>query len=105
MNDAISKYGVCYDLHRSPYWVEVSGLKFHFSTLAHAQKFEREVTAKQEWLTDSMCRRFHFVVDCDRLAALQLYERIEGRGFLVTLPNGEVIKDKSLMQCVFEVRC
>lgn len=105
MDSGISRYGVVYDLAKSPFQVECAGMTFSFSNLAHAQKFERDVAIKQEWLTDSMSRRFHFVVDCDKLAALQLYERIEGRGFMVELPDGSIVRDKSLLACTFDVRC
>lgn len=104
MDSGISKYGVVYDLAKSPFRVECAGMAFTFSNLAHAQKFERDVATKQEWLSDSMSRRFHFAVNCDKLAALQLYERIEGRGFMVELPSGEVVRDKAFLSCSFDVR-
>lgn len=105
MNESgISRYGVVYDLSKSPFRVECAGMVFAFSNIAHAQKFERDVATKQEWLSDSMGRRFHFCVDCSKLAALQLYERIEGRGFMVELPDGSIVRDKSLLSCAFDVR-
>ena len=75
------KSPISYNLNS--YKAEFNGYTFYFSTPKHAEKFEREVDARVAWLTDSLCRRFHLWVQCDMLAAVQLYMMIEGRGFKV----------------------
>lgn len=74
-------YGVCYDLPDSPYAVRCGVWSFHFSTQRNARNFNDKVSGRREWLTDSLTRRFHYVVTADVLAIFQLYEQIEKRGF------------------------
>lgn len=79
----ISKNGVSYNLATAPYTSYRRGYVFHFSTLPHLQKFEAQAQGREEWLCDSLSRRFHFWVDACVLALFQLYVQIEGRGFYV----------------------
>lgn len=85
----LTKYGVCYNLHDTPYSVEYSGYKFYFSTYSNEKKFVQKARIKEEWLTDSLSRRFHFVVDASLIAIFQLYNQIENRGFYVVNVFGE----------------
>lgn len=79
----ISRYGVCYDLKSSPFTCESCNFVFFFSTRAHMERFERERQAEADWLCDSLGRRFKVRVRADRLAVLNLYRKVETRGFYV----------------------
>ena len=86
----ISPNGVAYDVGDSPYSCFRNGLQFKFSSARHLEKFMTEVRIREEWLTDSMSRRFKVRVECAVLADLQLYMQIEKRGFYIYDENEEV---------------
>lgn len=81
--------GVIYDVEHSPYTSTRLGVLYRFSSAVHRDKFEREVVKREEWLCDSLSRRFHVKVDARVLAGLQLYQQIEKRGYSITdIENG-----------------
>lgn len=84
----ISKNGVCYDLPDSPYKYEWRGMVFFFSTEHHRAKFIREIRAREEWLDDSLSRRFRVTVHLPILADIQLYSQVETRGFYIQTDGG-----------------
>lgn len=82
-NASQQKSPVCYDLEESHYKAYHFGYMFHFSTVAHRDKFLLSCKNKVDWLNDSMSRRFHVPCSFARLALVQLYMQIEGRGFYI----------------------
>ena len=78
------KSPVCYNLDETDWEAVVDTYRFAFSTMAHRDKFLNEVDKKIQWLNHSMTKRFHLPCMFNRLAMIQLYMQIEGRGFLVT---------------------
>ena len=78
-----TKNGVVYNLSASPYKCTWRRLDFFFSSAVHLQKFQDKLETRIEWLNDSMTRRFHFSVEVDYIAVLQLYCQVETRGFLI----------------------
>ena len=87
----LSSGGVAYRLEDSPFIVERFGIVYHFSSLKHKEKFIENVRIKEDWLCDSLSRRFHFMIDARLIADMQLYLQIEKRGFYVVI-DSEVIK-------------
>ena len=87
---ALTRYGVCYDLADTPFTCEWRCIEFHFSTRAHQERFMDSVSTRVHWLNDSLGKRFRVPVDAGDLAAIQLYQMIENRGFHVVM-GGEVI--------------
>lgn len=79
----MTKSGVVYDVKNSPFQVERNGYIFKFSSEPHRHKFIREAKIKEEWLNDSLSRRFRIKVDFILLADIQLYQQIEQRGFYI----------------------
>ena len=79
----MTKSGVVYDVKNSPFQVERNGYIFKFSSEPHRHKFIREAKIKEEWLNDSLSRRFRIQVDLILLADIQLYQQIEQRGFYI----------------------
>lgn len=81
----LSPSGVCYDLANTPFIFERNGIEYHFSSITHRNKFIRDITIREEWLSDSLSRRFNATVNCSVLAGLQLYSQIEKRGYYIIL--------------------
>jgi hypothetical protein len=78
-----TKNGIEYNLNVSPYKCTWRGLEFFFSSAFHLYKFQDKMESRIEWLNDSMTRRFHFSVEVDYIAVIQLYCQVETRGFLI----------------------
>lgn len=78
-----TKNGVVYDLRNSPFRATYLVYDFYFSSGTHMAKFVEKLVTRTEWLTDSLSRRFHFNVQADLIAVLQLYCQVETRGFLI----------------------
>lgn len=81
--------GVCYDLKETPFQYERFGMVYCFSSRTHQEKFAREYRKREEWLSDSLSRRFKIKFDADMLADIQLYQMIEKRGFYVFDMEGD----------------
>lgn len=79
----LSPYGVCYDIKESPFTVDLNGYQFKFSSVKHLDSFKAKYKVKEEWLSDSLSRRFKMPVSADVLALFQLYSQVETRGFFV----------------------
>lgn len=75
--------GVYYDVPRSPLCVSRNGYRYYFSSQTHLDKFLLKAPIKEEWLNDSMSRRFKFEFQISVIADMQLYMQIETRGFYV----------------------
>lgn len=88
MASNLTRNGVCYDVENSPFWEEVGGFRFYFSSETHRKNFFAKAKVKELWLTDSLTRRFHFEVDASVLALFQLYWQIETRGFYIVSECG-----------------
>ena len=87
-------------LPSSPFVLKHGDWLFYFSTEKHMIKFSNEIDKKQEWLCDSLSRRFHIPVNARELAAFQLYQQIEGRGFYVKDLYDNAIDSPNKMQFV-----
>lgn len=79
----LTRNGVCYNLQNSPYYTVTEHFTFYFSNVYHKRKFDGGLTAKREWLSDSLTRRFKLRMCADDLAALHYYRQVETRGFFV----------------------
>lgn len=82
-NANMTDYGVCYDVDNSPFQVERHGLTFKFSSVKHRDKFVQDVRKREDWLCDSLSRRFKVAFDARLLACVQLYTQVEKRGFYI----------------------
>lgn len=91
MNPTVN--GVYYDLAQSPFEVVRFGARYKFSSQSHRDKFVLKVQMKEDWLRDSLSRRFKFRVDCPAIADMQLYIQIETRGFMVQDVRTGVVYD------------
>lgn len=84
----LTKSGVCYRLSKSPFYEDYKGYRFFFSSETHRRNFHAKARIKEQWLSDSLSRRFHFDVDASEIAIFQLYWQIETRGFYVVSETG-----------------
>ena len=84
----MSAHGVVYDIGHSPFIFERNGMVFKFSSERHLMKFAENVKKKEEWLCDSLSRRFHVNVDASVMADLQFYYQVETRGCSIQLEDG-----------------
>ena len=84
----LTKYGVCYDLTQTPYRYEWRGITYCFSSRLHMKHFVRDVTTREEWLDDSLSRRFKCTCHLPILADIQLYANVETRGFHIVTDEG-----------------
>lgn len=75
--------GVYYDVSSSPLCTSRNGYRYYFSSKTHLDKFLLKAPIKEEWLNDSMSRRFKFEFQISVIADMQLYMQIETRGFYV----------------------
>lgn len=75
--------GVYYDVPRSPLYTVRNGYRYYFSSQSHLDKFLLKAPIKEEWLNDSMSRRFKFEFEVGVIADMQLYMQVETRGFYV----------------------
>lgn len=88
-----TKNGVVYNVGESDYKVLRNGYLFRFSTQKHKEKFIENARIKEDWLCDSLSRRFKVKIDASLAADFQLYIQIESRGFHVeNVETGEVYK-------------
>lgn len=90
-NVRISSHGVVYDLPNSPFVSERHCNVFRFSSARHKEKFDANVQKTEDWLCDSLSRRFHMDVDARILADFKLYYQVETRGYSVMLSDGEEV--------------
>lgn len=78
-----TRHGVEYDLSRSPYRYICGYFEFSFSSPKHLESFKDKMQQRIDWMRDSFKRRFHFEIDTDLIALMQLYCLVETRGFHV----------------------
>ena len=79
----VNQNGICYDLKNSPYTFTRLGIVYRFSSPLHRKRFCDKLTEREEWACDSLSRRFKCMIDARIFAAMQLYSKVETRGFSV----------------------
>lgn len=84
----LTRSGVCYEVCDSPFYQDWKGYRFYFSSEVHRRNFFNKACIREEWLSDSLSRRFHFKIDASLIAVFQLYHQIETRGFFVIDDEG-----------------
>ena len=89
----LTRNGVAKDLANSPYIytviTESDVLHLYFSSKLHMKRFNEKRGDNYNMIYNYIYKRFKYQVDCRLLADLNLYHKIETRGFYVKL-NKEV---------------
>ena len=93
MSNNLTRNGVAKELSKSPYiytvLTESDVLHLYFSSKLHMKRFNEKRDDNYNMIYNYIYKRFKYQVDCRLLADLNLYQKIENRGFYVKL-NKEV---------------
>lgn len=92
----LTRNGICYNFHKSPYTVEVTyyndkKIKFMFSSKNNVERFKSKLKENREKINESLSKRFKFEIQNDIICDLKLYQTVETRGFLI-YSNGVFIE-------------
>lgn len=109
MSKNLTRNGVAKDLSKSPYvFTEFIGdkrLDLFFSSKLHLRNFSEKRQENYNMIYNYIYKRFKYQVDCKMLADLNLYHKIETRGFYVILnkevylcPNSIILNGESKMR-------
>lgn len=84
----LTRGGVCYDLVKTPFestqtYTNQGEMVFKFSSEYNLNNFNNKFKENREKINTSLSKRFNLNINCDLLADLKLYEKIEKRGFLI----------------------
>ena len=83
----LTRNGVAKDLKRSPYIfteiVEGKELTLYFSSKLHLNNFIEKRSENYNMIYNHIYKRFKYKVDCRMLSDLNLYKKIESRGFYI----------------------
>lgn len=84
----LTRGGVCYDLVKTPFestqrYTNQGEMVFKFSSEYNLNNFNNKFKENREKINTSLSKRFNLNINCDLLADIKLYEKIEKRGFLI----------------------
>ena len=112
----LTRNGVAKDLSNSPYiFTEIINgqrLDLFFSSKLHLKNFSDRRNANYQMIYNYIYKRFKYQIDCRILADLNLYQKIETRGFYVKLnkevylcPNNIILNGESKMKKSYTEWC
>lgn len=84
-----TRNGVYHNLSESEYFARVDDITFYFSSKLHLEKFKERYLMNRDIVNYRMKKRYKFEFCFEKLADLELYARIESRGFYI-IKNGNV---------------
>lgn len=92
----LTRNGVCYDLRNSPYVHTVQNegggrTLYHFSSELNRQRFESRILDNRQKINTTMGNKFNVKFKLNRLADIDLYTKVEKRGFYI-VDNGRIIE-------------
>ena len=91
----LTRNGVAKDLAKSPYTfteiIDGKELTIFFSSSLHLQNFLEKRSANYNMIYNHIYKRFKYKVDCKMLADLNLYKKIETRGFYIKFNKKEFL--------------
>lgn len=85
--------GIYKDLFESTYTFEFKKFKFVFSSMFYLNKFKNTFFEYASSKSDKLSKELGFTFDSFDLYMVQLYKKIEKRGFLVYYYNERLNKD------------
>ena len=92
----LTRNGIAKDLAKSPYiFTEKIGnqrLDLYFSSRLHVQNFSQKRDENYNMIYNHIYKRFKYQTECRLLSELNLYQKIERRGFYVKI-------DKEVYTC------
>lgn len=93
---------IYHDIEQSTYIFEYDNLKFHFSSRLYLDKFKDRYSNYIKEETDKFSSRFKMSIYADELFLLELYRKIEKRGFKVYYKNID-IKETCSISCIVDL--
>ena len=101
MKTNLTRNGVAKDLKTSPYMftevVDAGVTTFYFSSRLHLNNFCEKRDDNYSMIYNYIYKRFKFKVDCRMLADCNLYQKIESRGFYITINKKEFLCPSSII--------
>lgn len=97
----LTRNGIAKDLKTSPYTftevVDEGVITFYFSSRLHLNNFCEKRDENYTMIYNYIYKRFKFKVDCRMLADCNLYQKIESRGFYITINKKEFLCPSSII--------
>lgn len=91
----LTRNGICYDLSNTPYKITVdygdSKTIFNFSSELNKDKFTNRLEENRKAVGSSLSNRFKMVIELNKLADIDLYSKVERRGFYI-VANGRIVE-------------
>ena len=97
-----SKRGIYYNLDETVYSFDYDNLKFYFSSRFYLDKFKKEYIGYLKTETLKLRSKYKCILYADEMILLDLYKKIEKRGFKV-LYNNESISDSYFINAIIDV--
>lgn len=89
----MTRNGIEYNLKKSPYLIapyRVYDIVYYFSSFNHREKFIECLELNRSRVENSLSKRFGFSVKFIMLSDINLYAKIENRGFRITIDGKEI---------------
>lgn len=94
--------GIYYNLDETVYSFDYDNLKFYFSSRFYLDKFKKEYIGYLKTETLKLQSKYKCILYADEMILLDLYKKIEKRGFRV-LYNNESISDSYFINAIIDV--
>lgn len=92
----LTRNNIAYDLRFSPYrivmYYDDKVITYVFSSELYKRKFNEKIAENRIKISESLSNRFDFTITNDTLCDLVLYKKIEKRGFLINVNDGDGAK-------------
>lgn len=85
------KSNVCYNLSKSNFYTTYKHYTFYFSSEFNKTRFETQINSYAENEILKLNARYGTMINAHVMVALQLYKKIEKRGFYVKTDNGLLV--------------
>lgn len=77
-----------YNMDETPYILENDGVTYYFSTFLHLTKYKRLYNENRKLVSERLSARYRVYIQCNLLADINLYIKVETRGFKIVDRNG-----------------
>lgn len=77
-----------YNMDETPYILEIDGVTYYFSTFLHLTKYKRLYNENRKLVSERLSTRYRVYIQCNLLADINLYIKVETRGFKIVDRNG-----------------
>ena len=90
----LTRNGIAYNLELSPYKTTIKYsdndfIIFKFSSQLYKDNFKKKLKDNRDTISNSLTKRFGFIIKIDQIFDIKLYSSIEKRGFLIETQEGK----------------